>query len=204
MPVPMSPNDAPNANNKGFNWGRFSKTLSFWVLVILIPVALIQLSGLAAESAPEINYTQYEPAARSATTSSDVTMPGREDVTGDVQAAAVVGQQRRAKRFTPAAAGGELAGRDRAADARRACTITAHGRASRTSVSVRRQLPAVAAAHRLLDLPLPADAGGRREGVLVRQVEGEAAHRRHAQGDVRRRRRRRRGEGQSCRRSSSS
>ena len=44
MPVPTPPK---NGNNNGFNWGRFSKTLSFWILIILIPVALIQMSGAA-------------------------------------------------------------------------------------------------------------------------------------------------------------
>jgi len=39
----MSPkNGNKNSNNnKGFNWGRFSKTLSFWVFILLIPVVLI-------------------------------------------------------------------------------------------------------------------------------------------------------------------
>ena len=45
MPVPMSPKNGNKNNNKGFNWGRFSKTLSFWVFILLIPVVLIQLAG---------------------------------------------------------------------------------------------------------------------------------------------------------------
>ena len=56
MPVPTPPK---NGNNKGFNWGRFSKTLSFWILIILIPVALIQLSGQRSESATKIRYDEY-------------------------------------------------------------------------------------------------------------------------------------------------
>jgi cell division protease FtsH len=35
----------PTPPKKPFNLGRFSKTLSFWILVILIPVAFIQFSG---------------------------------------------------------------------------------------------------------------------------------------------------------------
>jgi cell division protease FtsH len=39
------------------NWASFSKTVSFWILVILIPVAFIQFSGRGADAAPEINYS---------------------------------------------------------------------------------------------------------------------------------------------------
>ena len=39
------------------NWGRVSKTFAFWILILLIPVALIQLSGARSDAAPKINYT---------------------------------------------------------------------------------------------------------------------------------------------------
>ena len=45
---------------KPVNWASFSKTVSFWILVILIPVAFIQFSGRGAEQAPTISYTQYD------------------------------------------------------------------------------------------------------------------------------------------------
>src|SRR3982751_453353 len=54
MPVTIPPK-----NKKDFSWGRFSKTLSFWILILLVPVALIQLSSARAESAPQITYTRY-------------------------------------------------------------------------------------------------------------------------------------------------
>jgi cell division protease FtsH len=54
MPVPMPPK-----NKKDFSWGRFSKTLSFWILILLVPVALIQLSNARTEQAPQITYTKY-------------------------------------------------------------------------------------------------------------------------------------------------
>ncbi|MES2522058.1 MAG: ATP-dependent zinc metalloprotease FtsH, partial [Gemmatimonadota bacterium] len=44
---------------KPFNWGRFSKTLSFWILVILIPVAFLSINGGKESQSPEINYTAY-------------------------------------------------------------------------------------------------------------------------------------------------
>ena len=54
MPLPMPPK-----NKKEFSWGRFSKTLSFWILILLIPVVLIQLSGSKEGAAKQITYTQY-------------------------------------------------------------------------------------------------------------------------------------------------
>src|SRR5215467_4547436 len=57
MPVPIPPK-----NKKEFSWGRFSKTLSFWILILLIPVVLIQLTGAKAEQSKTITYTQYRQA----------------------------------------------------------------------------------------------------------------------------------------------
>ncbi|HEY1952468.1 MAG TPA: ATP-dependent zinc metalloprotease FtsH [Gemmatimonadaceae bacterium] len=46
---------------KPTNWSKLSKQLSFWVFVILVPVAIIQFSGKGADAAPEISYTpQYD------------------------------------------------------------------------------------------------------------------------------------------------
>jgi hypothetical protein len=56
MPVTNS----PKPPKKDVNWGRLSKTLSFWLLILLIPVALIQLSGARSDQAPLISYTQYK------------------------------------------------------------------------------------------------------------------------------------------------
>ncbi|HEX4684449.1 MAG TPA: ATP-dependent zinc metalloprotease FtsH [Gemmatimonadaceae bacterium] len=55
MPVPpISPK-----NKKEFSWGRFSKTLSFWILILLIPVVLIQLSGNREGATKQITYSEY-------------------------------------------------------------------------------------------------------------------------------------------------
>src|SRR5690349_12406747 len=57
MPIQM-PNKAPK---KPTNWSKISKQLSFWVFVILVPVAIIQFSGKGSDAAPEISYTpQYD------------------------------------------------------------------------------------------------------------------------------------------------
>jgi cell division protease FtsH len=51
----------PNKNpKKPTNWSKISKQLSFWVFVILVPVAIIQFSGKGSDTAPEISYTQYD------------------------------------------------------------------------------------------------------------------------------------------------
>src|ERR1043166_796608 len=50
----------PNKGKKEFSWGKFSKTLSFWILILLIPVVLIQLPGARETAAKQITYTQYK------------------------------------------------------------------------------------------------------------------------------------------------
>src|ERR1700736_2686990 len=56
MPIQM-----PNKNpKKPTNWRKVSKQLSFWVFVILVPVAIIQFSGKGADATPEISYSQYD------------------------------------------------------------------------------------------------------------------------------------------------
>ncbi len=45
---------------KPFNWGRFSKTLSFWILVILIPTAFLTYGNGRESQAPELDYNAYK------------------------------------------------------------------------------------------------------------------------------------------------
>jgi cell division protease FtsH len=95
----MSPkNGNKNNNNKGFNWGRFSKTLSFWVFILLIPVVLIQLAGPRSEATTDINYTEYR-AQLQANNIKDVTVSAGKNITGTFKQATVVGQKT-AKRFS--------------------------------------------------------------------------------------------------------
>jgi cell division protease FtsH len=54
MPSPMSP-----PPKKPTNWGRLSRTASFWILVVMIPLAIVQFSGGRADAAPQIKYTFY-------------------------------------------------------------------------------------------------------------------------------------------------
>ncbi len=56
MPIQMPNNKNPK---KPTNWSKLSKQLSFWVFVILVPVAIIQFSGKGSEAGPEISYSEY-------------------------------------------------------------------------------------------------------------------------------------------------
>jgi cell division protease FtsH len=52
--MPPTPNQP-----SGPDWRRFSKTLAFWILVILVPVIFLQLAGNRPEAAVEIAYSEY-------------------------------------------------------------------------------------------------------------------------------------------------
>jgi cell division protease FtsH len=94
MPVPTPPK---NGNN-GFNWARFSKTLSFWILIILIPVALIQMTGARAESASEIRYDFYRQQLESGNIA-EVTVQGGKNVVGSFKEPRTI-QNKTTKKFT--------------------------------------------------------------------------------------------------------
>ena len=88
----------PTPPKKPFNWGRFSKTLSFWILVILIPVAFIQFSSGRSENAPPITYSQYD-SELSRDNLLKVTIQAGRTITGEFKQRVSVGN-RDVKRFT--------------------------------------------------------------------------------------------------------
>jgi cell division protease FtsH len=92
MPVTIPP------KKKEFSWGRFSKTLSFWILILLIPVVLIQLSGARGDQAKEITYTQYKD-ERDHDNIAKVMIQAGKVVTGDFKQKVTIGGTE-AKRFT--------------------------------------------------------------------------------------------------------
>ncbi len=54
MPAPQQP------KKKDSNLGKWSKTFAFWILLLLVPVALLQIVGARSEQAPKISYApQY-------------------------------------------------------------------------------------------------------------------------------------------------
>jgi len=79
MPIQM-PNKTPK---KPTNWGKVSKQLSFWVFVILVPVAIIQFSGKGSDAAPEISYTPQYGEQLEKNNIDKVTIQGGRLVSGD-------------------------------------------------------------------------------------------------------------------------
>jgi len=53
----MSEREGPGPKRP--RWGRLSRTLSFWLLVLLVPAFLIQVVGPREEQATELTYTQF-------------------------------------------------------------------------------------------------------------------------------------------------
>src|SRR6266699_5711276 len=79
MPIQM-----PNKNpKKPTNWSKVSKQLSFWVFVILVPVAIIQFSGKGSDAAPEISYTPQYSEQLEKNNIDKVTIQGGRLVSGD-------------------------------------------------------------------------------------------------------------------------
>src|SRR5215213_3202039 len=91
---------APNSKppKKEVNWGRLSKTLSFWILIMLIPVALFQLSGARADAAPEIPYTAYRQQLERGNIT-EVTVQAGKNVTGTFREPITV-ENKQARKFT--------------------------------------------------------------------------------------------------------
>ena len=79
----------PPPNKPGF-WARASKTLAFWILVILVPVAFLQLSSARSEAATEIDYTRYDEQVTNDNVKS-VTITDGKAVTGDFKQRVPIG-----------------------------------------------------------------------------------------------------------------
>lgn len=57
MPIQFPQGNGPK---KPIQWGKFSKTLAFWVLLLLIPVIFITYSGGGSDSPTTVTYSQYD------------------------------------------------------------------------------------------------------------------------------------------------
>ena len=57
----LTPGNTPQQRNTkgGGSWGGRSKALSFWALVILVPIIFLKLSKGGPDQTPEIDYTRY-------------------------------------------------------------------------------------------------------------------------------------------------
>jgi cell division protease FtsH len=84
--------------NKPGSWGRHSKTLAFWMLAILVPVAFFQFQGAKSDPAPRLDVTQYEDQL-DAGNISKVTVTAGHDIAGEFKTSQLIGGVN-AKRFS--------------------------------------------------------------------------------------------------------
>src|SRR5919112_3960587 len=98
MPPSQTPPGGPNGK-KPFNWGRFSKTLSFWILLILIPVLGLQVLSGRNDQAPEVDYSIYDQQLERDNVSRVVVQAGKSIVGEFRQPVMLEGQTRNAKKF---------------------------------------------------------------------------------------------------------
>ena len=109
MPAPVQ----PVPPKKPFNWGRFSKTLAFWALIILVPVMFIQITGARGEPTATIAYSLYDQELARGNISK-ATFQGKTEVSGEFRERITV-NGRDVKRFAV-----RLPGENSAAEVERA------------------------------------------------------------------------------------
>ena len=112
MPVPMPPKNT-RRNSAGDGSRR---PLSFWILIILIPVVLIQLSGAQVRGVEADHLHAVPRRARRTTTSQKVTITAGKTVNGTFKQRDHVGGNDSVKNFTVRLPGRELGGRSRRAE----------------------------------------------------------------------------------------
>ncbi|MBI1808973.1 MAG: ATP-dependent metallopeptidase FtsH/Yme1/Tma family protein [Gemmatimonadetes bacterium] len=88
----------PTQDTNGGGWGRRSKSLAFWILVILVPVAFIQFSSGQRDQPVELDYTQYEQQLQQDNIEKVVITAGK-TVTGDFRQPVTM-DRRAVKKFT--------------------------------------------------------------------------------------------------------
>jgi cell division protease FtsH len=76
--MPVMPNNPSPNKGGGFNWGKFSKTLAFWVLVILIPVTFVTMFSRTNSDVPVLTWTQYDRELTKGNLKKVVVVEGRE------------------------------------------------------------------------------------------------------------------------------
>ena len=92
MPKTPEPPKSPS------NFGRLSKTIAFWLMIILVPVAIIQYSSGKTDGASEIKYTEYSQQLQ-ADNIQAVTIIGGKNVEGTFKAPVMV-NSRSVKKFS--------------------------------------------------------------------------------------------------------
>ena len=89
---------APTTPQKPGGFGRYSKTLSFWLILLLVPVVFIQLATKGGEQATKIEYSLYD-AQLTADNISRVTIIGGKMIEGEFKNRILI-QGRDTKQFT--------------------------------------------------------------------------------------------------------
>ena len=176
------------------DWRSMSKNLALWLLVALVAMALFQLMNSQRTAMQEFTYTAFKQQLEAGNVASVTVYDGRQ-VEGEFRAP-VTQEGRQAKTFSVLL---PIANSE---------SFLAELEKAGVPISAKepkvghRQLPDRGASldrhHRALALPAASAAGGREPRVLLRQVQGEAARRRHAQDHLRRRGRLRRGQGRAA------
>ena len=83
---------------RDFNWGRTLRTLSFWALLIVGSIALVQFASSRRQDAADISYTQFTEQLEAGNVTA-VEITERQQVRGDLKNALTVGR-RTAEHFT--------------------------------------------------------------------------------------------------------
>ncbi len=173
-------------------WGNLSKTLALWALGAVIVIALFQL--MPKHSPAVFTYTDFSRQLEGGNVKAVEVIDGK-SLRGEFRTA-VSHDGQQVTVFTtllPVSNSMEVVERLEAAG------VTIDAKESKNGFAAFLvDGPAVDRDHRALVVPLPADAGRREPRLRVREVEGQAAHRRHAQDHLRRRGRCRRGEGRAA------
>jgi cell division protease FtsH len=88
---------------KGSRWGRISKQASFWVLVFLLPILIVQLMGARERGAEPLTYTQFKHELDRGNVTKVAVVEGQQ-VEGELKAPIAVkgrnGQERQIRAFT--------------------------------------------------------------------------------------------------------
>src|SRR3954466_3355412 len=91
----------PEKPKREFSWSKLSKTVSFWILVILIPVVMLQALGARGDAERKINYTTFLDEL-DAGNISQVTIQGGKTIVGRFKSPITV-ENKSATRFTTSA-----------------------------------------------------------------------------------------------------
>src|SRR5205807_5334049 len=92
-----------------FNWARTLRTLSFWALLIVGSIALVQFASSRRQEAVEISYTQFTEQLDGGNVAA-VEITERQQIKGDFKHAVAVGRRSVTPSTTPLAVEGRSDG----------------------------------------------------------------------------------------------